>query len=52
MKYRKTKCSDPKHLKLFGYLWGYHPVDMRKKYFICIHCKKPHLIKDDVVKDG
>lgn len=50
MKYRKTVCSDLDHLKLFIRLWGFQPVDMRKKYFKCVHCKKPHLVKEGVVK--
>jgi hypothetical protein len=45
MKVRLTRCATgPK--ELFGSMWGFQPVDMRKKYFVCIHCKKEHLVKD------
>lgn len=47
MKYRKTRCTDPSSIKITGPAWGYQPIDLRKKYFICIHCKKEHLVKSD-----
>jgi hypothetical protein len=50
MKYRNTVCSDPESLKFPVRFWGFQPVDMRKKYFECIHCKKPHLVKEGVEK--
>jgi hypothetical protein len=50
MKYRRTFCNDPEALRICGTLWGFQPVDLRKKYFKCINCKKPHLVKVGVIK--
>ena len=48
MKYKLTRCASvPK--ELYGSMWGFQPVDMRKKYFVCIHCKEEHLVKDYVM---
>lgn len=49
MKYRKTICLDPN--RLFKNMWGFQPIDMRKKYFECIHCKQLHETKLGVVRE-
>jgi hypothetical protein len=41
-KYRLIICEDEGLTKNF---WGFIPLDLRKKYFLCPHCKKNHLIK-------
>jgi hypothetical protein len=50
MKCRKTECCDPKTLSIIGKVWGFQPVDLRYKYFICINCKKQHETKKYVIK--
>ena len=50
MKYRKTLCTKD-YSEIWPSLgkskmWGSQPVEMRKKYYICIHCKENHLVKD------
>lgn len=47
-KYRKFICQDNGFSK--G-MWFIAPVDCRKKYYLCHHCQKLHLVKDALVKE-
>ncbi len=49
MKFRKTVCIDPDTIKVLKKCWGYQPIDLRKKKFVCIHCKKEHPVKTCVM---
>lgn len=44
-KYRITYCQDEG--ETLG-MWFYAPLDLRKKYYMCNHCQKLHLVKEGV----
>ncbi len=48
-KYRMTRCQDPNPL-CRGCAF-YAPIDLRKKYYLCHHCQKMHLVKDGVIRE-
>ena len=52
MKYRSAICTDLEFLKVFPVGgWTYQPIDMRKKYYKCLHCQKDHETKKNVKKE-
>lgn len=46
-KYRLTKCQDR---GFSNGMWQFSRIDLRKKYYKCIHCQKEHLVKEGFVK--
>jgi hypothetical protein len=48
-KYQITICQDTGFTK--G-MWFILPLDLRKKYYLCHHCQKKHLVKEGLKKEG